>query len=295
MYFSLSRAFTFAVLCSGVFTVSAQAPSTGNTPPPPPPATTPWDTTSVGDKVLIRFSAEVAGLDIDTTSFDDKTYIRALWDSLAREESGNKVYFKPELAPFECGSSSVNYNGHDYSTVLIGTQCWFAENLRTSKYANGDDIETKPDNSDWSSTTDGATTVYDAGGANEATNLQERGRLYNNYAATDARGLCPTGWHVPSKAEFESLSSSLTPDPGKKLKASETDVPDWDGDNTSGFSAIPAGYRFPNGTFNSEDRTAFWTSGPDDLVLQPGNDNTQMFQPGSSYGLSVRCLKDSDL
>ncbi len=256
-------------------------------------AQSPWDTTTVDDKVLIRFNAIVAGLTIDEASSQDKLYLRTLWDSLVREEQGDKVFLTPSDV-FACGTSSVTYYGHSYSTVEINSMCWFAENLRTSKYTNGDDIATGLDNSTWATTTSGAVTVYDEGGANEASNLSQRGRLYNNYAAADARGICPSGWHVPSRDEFTALRTFLGAEDGKKMKSSVNDVPDWDGTNESGFSAFPAGYRNTGGIFAQEDRTAFWTTSTWDVVLQPGNDAAQEFQPGVNYGLSVRCLKDSE-
>jgi uncharacterized protein (TIGR02145 family) len=258
-------------------------------------AQSPWDTASVDNKVFIRFNAIVAGNTIDESSAGDKTYFQTLWDSLSEEIAADgKIYLKPVEA-FNCGTSRVTYQGYAYETVLIGSQCWFAENLRAQNYTNGDPIDTHSVNSNWTSTTSGAVTVYDEGGANEQDNLAERGRLYNFYAASDARGICPSGWHVPTDAEFSSLSTFLGNKDGQKLKASAVDVPGWDGTNETGFSAIPAGYRFPNGSFNNEDRTAFWTSAPADgwdRVLKPGNNEMQRFQPDKTYGLSVRCLQD---
>jgi uncharacterized protein (TIGR02145 family) len=137
-------------------------------------------------------------------------------------------------AGFTCGTSTVTYDGHAYTTVLIGSQCWFKENLRNDNYNDGSPIPGNLDNSTWMYTTSGAQTVYDEGGSNEAMNLATYGRLYNWYAVTNAAGLCPTGWHVPTDAEWTALESHLG---GASVAA---DVlkganPTWDGTNSSGF------------------------------------------------------------
>ena len=112
-------------------------------------------------------------------------------------EDGSCVY-----GPLECGGvSTVTYDGYTYDLVAIGDQCWFAENLRNEHYANGEAIPGDLSNGEWYSTTNGAQAIY----ANDASNLADYGRLYNWYAVDDARGLCPSGWHVPTDGEFMTL------------------------------------------------------------------------------------------
>ena len=113
-----------------------------------------------------------------------------------------------EVIEFTCGDP-MNYHGYDYATVQIGEQCWFAENLRSEHYANGEAIPGDLSDGDWSSTTSGAVTVFGegtstvwSGSDDEVSNLADYGRLYNWYAVDDARGLCPSGWHVPTDGEF---------------------------------------------------------------------------------------------
>ena len=75
-----------------------------------------------------------------------------------------------------CGGATFqNYHGFDYNIVQIGDQCWFAENLRNERYANGDAILGELSDSEWSSTSSGAQAIYN----NDASNLADYGRLYN--------------------------------------------------------------------------------------------------------------------
>ena len=111
-----------------------------------------------------------------------------------------------EESAWQCGDP-LEYQGYDYETVQNGEQCWFAENLRNANYENGDAIPSGLSDSDWP-TDSGAAAVYgegesdclsfspDGDACDEAWSLNEYGRLYNWYAVDDARGLCPSGWHV---------------------------------------------------------------------------------------------------
>ena len=96
-------------------------------------------------------------------------------------------------------------DGYDYAVVEIGDQCWFAENLRTTVYADGSAIPEETDNTAWAGLSTGARCDYD----NDASNVATYGRLYNWYAATDAAELCPTGWHVPTDDEWTALETYL--------------------------------------------------------------------------------------
>ena len=167
--------------------------------------------------------------------------------------------------PSECGgASTVTFDGYTYDLVAIGDQCWFAENLRTEHYANGDAIPGELSNSEWSNADDtnlGAQAVYN----NDVSNLADYGRLYNWYAVDDARGLCPSDWHVPTDGEYMTLEMQLGmsesaanstgwrgTDQGTQMKSSPQDSPSWNGTNTSGFSGLAGGSRNFNGAFNGE-------------------------------------------
>ena len=124
-------------------------------------------------------------------------------------------------ACFYADCYSLTFDGYTYDVVQIGDQCWFAENLRTTMYGNGDVIPAGLTDGEWTSTTSGATAVYGEGSAcynyspdidacDEAQSLAEYGRLYNWYAVDDARGLCPSGWHVPTDGEWTDLENYIT-------------------------------------------------------------------------------------
>ena len=172
------------------------------------------------------------------------------------------VDYSDIIGQFPCGGmSEIAYDGYNYDLVVIGNQCWFAENLRTEHYANGDAISSNLPDSQWDSWAGGAQAVYGEGSSNcfgsacdEVENLLTYGRLYNWYAVNDSRGLCPDGWHIPTDAEWITLEIELGmssseanttgfrgTDQGAQLMSSPLDSPSANGTNTSGFSALPGG------------------------------------------------------
>lgn len=215
-----------------------------------------------------------------------------------------------------CGDN-ISFDGYSYSTVLIGDQCWFQENLRTAVYQNGDSIPAQLTNSEWQFTSSdslGAQAVFgetgqaSGGVADYDFNLETFGRLYNWYAVNDARSICPTNWHVPTQQDWLDLLNSLgTPDPefeqthywgvGYLMKSSPTDTPPWNGINTTGFSGLPGGIRNGWGMFDYGDDLGFyWSSTPFWRLLLVSTDgelsSAQLWQAGGTQGLSVRCIKD---
>ena len=194
------------------------------------------------------------------------------------------------------GSSSVTFDGYTYELVAIGDQCWFAENLRTEHYANGDAIPGELSDGEWSSTTNGAQAIF----ANDASNLTDYGRLYNWFAVDDARGLCPSGWHVPTDVEYTTLTDGLggTSVAGGKMKSSPEDSPAWNGTNTSGFSGLAGGYRTTMGASTMEAtavisgrlRQTVRTLGL--RVLDGGNTEVHRYNNYQRGGFSVRCVRD---
>ena len=208
-----------------------------------------------------------------------------------------------------CGSS-LSYQGYDYATVQIGGQCWFAENLRSENYENGDEIPAGLSDSEWSSTISGATTVY----GESPSNLETYGRLYNWYAVNDARGLCPSGWHVPTDGEWMTMEIALGmdeadanntgfrgPSIGTQMKAEYGWANGGNGTNSSGFSGLPGGRRYPNsGDFAfAGDYGEWWSSSPSgsnawyrNLVRNYNSVYREYID--QQYGLSVRCIRDID-
>jgi uncharacterized protein (TIGR02145 family) len=193
----------------------------------------------------------------------------------------------------------TDIDGNIYDTVAIGTQVWMKQNLKVSKYRNGDSIPTNLSNSTWQATTSGAYAIYN----NTATNDSIYGKLYNWYAVADSRGLCPTGWHVPGDAEWTTLENFLggSSVAGGKMKAVSSlwTAPNTGATNSSGFTGLPGGNRDGNGTFFFIGFFGYWwsstqASSPDAWyrVLSYVNANSYRDLITKTYGFSVRCVRD---
>jgi uncharacterized protein (TIGR02145 family) len=226
--------------------------------------------------------------------------------------------FSYTCAPFfgDCGDL-VSYQGYDYATVLIGDQCWFAENLRSENYDNGDAIPAGLSDGEWSSTTSGATAVYgeDAGCNNyspdidacdSSQSLNEYGRLYNWYAVDDARGLCPSGWHVPTDGEWTVVTDFLGGESvaGGQMKTTYGWYNGGNGTNSSGFSGLPGGYRYGSyggaaGFSNAGSQGYWWSSSPDGSdawyrYLFSNGEDVYRYSNYRRSGVSVRCVRDAE-
>jgi len=137
-------------------------------------------------------------------------------------------------------------DGNAYPTVKIGNQVWVAENLRTTEYRNGDPITKVTDAAEWTALETEGCCAYN----NNEENVETYGYLYNWYAATDGRNIAPTGWHVPTDAEWQTLVDYLggRAVAGGKLKStSGWSTPNAGATNESNFSALPGGYRNDDG------------------------------------------------
>ncbi len=221
---------------------------------------------------------------------------------------GNEVSFttSSSLPGVRCpGTPTVtDIDGNVYNTVQIGSQCWTQGNLKTSRYRNGDNIPTGLSNSAWQNATSGAYAIYN----NDPMNDGLYGKLYNHYAVTDSRGLCPTGWHVPSDGEWTALVNHLggSSVAGGALKSTATQptLGGWNSPNTaatnsSGFKAIPGGKRFNHGIFDEVGHSAYSWSSSVTQVDWSWN-HILYFSSGGIFrsmslrtdGSSVRCLKD---
>jgi len=199
------------------------------------------------------------------------------------------------------GGMITDIDGNSYSTVKIGTQVWMAENLKTTRYSNGELIgTTTPATLDISAE---STPKYQwAAGGNEA-NVPIYGRLYTWYAATDSRNVCPTGWHVPTDAEMSTLATYAGGNSvaGGKIKATGTRL--WVAPNPAtndyGFTAVPAGNRSIAGVFGNVGLTCqIWnsTSYSESIAYNRGLDNsTTNWYSGTAnkkMGFNIRCIKD---
>jgi uncharacterized protein (TIGR02145 family) len=218
----------------------------------------------------------------------------AVWDVLACRESlvGGTIRFKVRTGPNPCtGAEVVRFDGYDYPTVAIGTQCWFNENLRSDHYRSGDAIPGNLTNAQWSSTSSGAQAVYE----NKPASLATYGRLYNWYAVKDARGLCPSGFHVPTDEEWKELEGTLG---GFSAAGAAMKTTSWGGTNSSGFSALPGGFRdYGDGGFYNRVTGYWWSSSPYGAYawsrnLYSANSNVGRDYDAARYGFSVRCVRD---
>jgi uncharacterized protein (TIGR02145 family) len=194
---------------------------------------------------------------------------------------------------FPCpGVPTVTYAGKVYTTVQIGSQCWLRENLDVGTMVVGSQNQTAND------------TIEKYCYNNDPANCNTYGGLYQwneamQYDSTQgARGICPPGWHVPSLAEVETLSVAVGSD-GNALKEIGQGYGGGAGTNTSGFSALLAGYRLGTGSFDYLGRYAeIWSSTRADattarnLFLYYLTPNVVLHGYNVNYGLSVRCLKD---
>ncbi len=192
-------------------------------------------------------------------------------------------------------------DGHTYRTVVIGTQEWMAENLRSSKYLNGDIISKVADSTLWANANFGAYCWY----VNDSTaNEQPYGKLYNWYAVNDGRSICPSGWHIPAIAEFTVLTDFLGGDllAGGKMKEAgfnHWSTPNTAATNASGFTGLPAGSRNPISIFQSIHFSGiFWSTSEssstsaEHLNLNYATGLVQVNDNNKRFGFSVRCLKN---
>ena len=211
-------------------------------------------------------------------------------------------------------STVTDIDGNIYETVQIGDQLWMAENLKVSRYRNGNDITTGLEAFEWIGANAGAYSVYD----NDSYNAEVYGNLYNWYAADDDRGICPDGWHVPSDTEFMELemflgmseseansTGSRGINEGSKLSG-RADL--WNSGSleeniefgTSGFTGLPAGNRdYYNAHYNSMGFFgAFWSSTELNSLtawnreLEYHASVVYRFNATKQFGFSIRCLKD---
>jgi uncharacterized protein (TIGR02145 family) len=193
-------------------------------------------------------------------------------------------------------------DGNIYKTVEIGTQIWMAENLRTTKYRNGDPIPEITDITSWRILNTGAYCNYENIKNNDT--IATFGRLYNQIAATDSRNICPSGWHVPSDGDWTNLITYLGGNQlaGGKLRESgyrHWAMPNSGATNANGFTALPGGFRNYDGTFQDMGNQAFWWCSTEH---DAGSNYYRFIDFQDSYiyrswstepfGFSIRCVKD---
>ncbi len=204
---------------------------------------------------------------------------------------------KKDTVPAE-PTSVTDIDGNIYNVVKICGKFWTVENLKTARYKDGVAIPTSLTNTQWEVATIGAFSIYDDVTTNNAT----YGKLYNWFAASSGK-LAPEGWHVATEAEWTELVTCLggTTVAGGKMKAVSPlwNVPNLGADNSSRFSALPAGFRGSSGAYNSKGSvTYFWgsdqrsTTQGEYLVLNTDLQSAAFNGANKQFGYSVRCVKD---
>lgn len=263
------------------------------------------------------FTGNITGLAASTTY-----YVRAYATNSAGTAYGNQVSFTVPLVDGKScpeAPTVTDHEGNVYATVKIGDQCWMRENLRTTTSPKTGTYLVKPQK--------GSTlNVYSSFGSKvahwymfDSTAYAGYGLYYNWCAAMDTanpanyvevptpsntsgnntafnfpvsgnhRGICPVGWHLPSFQEFNTLKSS----PNNTVNALAGS--EWSSaySNSSGFTALPAGY-FGSYNFQNNDNAHFWSCTNGDraqcLYLTTSQVRTALFD--KNYGMSVRCLRD---
>jgi uncharacterized protein (TIGR02145 family) len=232
------------------------------------------------------------------------------------------------IAPFACGDQISDYDGNTYNTVLIGTQCWMKENMKSTHYADGTALVDGTSSGD---ITGDYTTKYHFDYYNDTANTSIFGKFYtwaavmngtasSNTVPSGVQGICPTGWHVPGDEEWKILEGTAD---------SQYDYPDLEWDDTGdrgydaginlknaigwnyngnsnngvdsyGFSALPGGPRLPDGYFGDMGYYGYWWSSSEyssTIAWYRGLTYYSAFISRDinhkSVGLSVRCLWDS--
>lgn len=226
----------------------------------------------------------------------------------------NESLLKKSNQPAVC----IDIDGNSYKTIKIGNKVWMAENLRVTRYRNGQAINPVTSTAGWADLANldnkAAWCYYD----NNAGNDKPYGKLYTWYAVNDTRGIAPKGWHIPTNEEWIQLGNALGgySVAGGKMKTTGTieagnglwRAPNTSATNSSGFSAVPAGERSASGVFDGKSyRTRWWTANSwegdafnffsldinlfsNQGTLYNSSDNITSYN--ALAGLSVRCVKD---
>ena len=281
---------------------------------PAPDLTT--GTCTTADRGTGTFSDTISGLQNGSLY-----YVRAYATTTEGTIYGNALTFTPTMS---VSGNGVTMDGHDYPTIVLGNgQEWMAENLRTSVYANGDQIPNIQPDAQWEVLQEGAWCHNE----NDAQIEALYGKLYNRAAIDDSRGVCPLGWHVAIMSDWENLLGVV--DPGflkpadnffttnsiSAVSALMNPAATWPTEppyeypqptGESGFAAMPGGYRVSGIDGNGQTYSGFFYLGEVGQWWIAAADSMNEFRPAAvlnagefksrtidkRYGVSVRCVKN---
>ena len=251
-----------SAICSGTVTYNGGAPNTEKgicwSPLPDPDLDDSHVSVTTGSET---YSGTMTDLSSGT-----RYYARAYVKNEGGTAYGEQVEFVTKVADIE---------GNLYGAVYIGDQVWMSENLRTTKFNDNTPIPNITDNTEWSNLNGPAYCWYN----NDISYKPTFGALYS-WFTIESGALCPSGWHVPSDAEFNALEMFLGMNPdsvnvwgwrgtdqGRQLKSTTSWDDGGNGTNTSGFSGLAGGYRIGlSGNFYAVGILTYWWTATDDSV-----------------------------
>jgi len=228
------------------------------------------------------------------------------------------LMFASSFTEGDSSNTVTDIDGNIYHTVKIGTQTWMVENLKTTKYRNGESIGTTiPANK---KILQESTPKYQWAYNGNDENVSKYGRLYTWYVVSDSRNIAPTGWHVPTDAEWTTLNKYLDANLGTSGSVAKTMASttywgsstftgvignDLKKNNNSGFSGLPGGYRdgsgvfYYSGTYSAIGYFGYWWTSTDyDAInawyynLHFDNSFVGRANCDKKYGYYVRCIRD---
>ena len=246
--------------------------------------------------------------------------ITQLGNPLNASDAATKAYVDEMLSIIQTIQVGVNdLDGNRYKVIMIGNQVWMAENLKTTKYNDGTSIPLVTDNTAWSNLTTPGYCWYN----NNESNKDTYGALYNWYAVNTGK-LCPTGWRVPTDADWTTMENYLIANgfnydgttTGNKIAKALASTSGWTTSsstgavgntdypskrNATGFTVLPGGYRFGSGVFGLINNFGFWWSATPipsggtfvwSREMDYRKSSLDKYGYNTIRGHSVRCIKD---
>ncbi|MFZ4563376.1 MAG: FISUMP domain-containing protein [Bacteroidales bacterium] len=306
------KTFTFFLILTGLSLIVPGCKKTDSSDPPVVKDPYAMFTYSIKENGVVSFTNTSTDATSYLWNFGDNTTSTATTVTFEHQYLQNGTYHVT-LTAYGNGKSAGAYadlnittvvsetvtdiDGNVYHTITIGTQVWMVENLKTTKYNDGTSIPLVTDNVEWSTLSTPGYCWYD----NDA--ASPYGALYNWFTVNTGK-LAPTGWHVATNAEWTILTTYLggaTVCGGKLKEAGTTHwlSPNEGANNETGFTALPGGYRFSNGSYYYiGERGYWWSSSEYDAMEAWGRGMTSfysdvnIFMAIKIFGHSVRCVKD---
>lgn len=251
---------------------------------------------------ICRYSTQVRGLSSNTDY-----YVRAYATNSIGTAYGEELSFTTLIDHSGETGTVEDIEGNVYKTIVIGSQVWMAENLKTTKYNDGTPIPLVEDGS-WPSLMSAGYCWYD----NDISYKSTYGALYNWFVfdLLNPKNICPTGWHVASDDEWHTLLLHLDNGATFNYRESyiaggmlkETDTTHWDSPNSgatneTGFTALPGGFRYATGEYGLVGYMGTWWSNTKEVNYVRGlfSDNPEISRNNiiGQCGASGRCIKDN--